>query len=241
MVSLLRPSVLAACLLACTAEGRWRPSNAQASEDLKIIKVLPLGLPVIGAPCLDPAAVVCNGSDRIENTSTNDDQPALLECSDGVWRVLGTCADRCSAQQQCSAGCTVTAEGHDCLCIGGPSSCSGDSRCEDHGTLEVTDENSGIETIECGDLCRLQGPESFSVGCGFDPEGSLARCLCAAVGDPCEEAWHGGICMGVDGAAQDIVRCDAGTWVVASCSVECGDPEALCTSESDGSGVCSCA
>jgi hypothetical protein len=166
---------------------------------------------------------------------------ALLECSDGIWRMLSTCADRCGAQQQCSAGCTVTAEGHECLCIGGPSSCSGASRCKDHGTLEVADEDSGVEAIECGERCRSQGPGSFSVGCGFDPEGSLARCLCAEIGDPCEEIWRGGICIGADGAAQDIVRCDAGTWVVASCSVECGDPDAVCSSESDGSGVCSCA
>lgn len=240
MVILFRPHVLAMCLLACPAEGPWRPSGEQAPDDLEIIKVLPMGLPVVGAPCLDTSAVVCSSSST-EGTASNDNQVALLECADGKWRLLSTCTDRCNAQQQCSAGCIVTTEGHDCLCVEGVPWCNGTSRCKDHGTLEVTDENSAFETVDCGDLCRLQGPGSFSVGCGFDPEGSLAHCLCAVIGDPCVESWRGGICMGVDGAAKDIVRCDAGTWVIASCSVECGDPDALCSSMGDGAGVCSCA
>lgn len=240
MVSLFHLSMLAVCLLACgTAEVR-RPANAQAADDQEVIEVLPVGLPVVGAPCLDPSAVVCNGNRSIESTSS-DEQVALLECSDGMWRVLSTCADRCIAQQQCAAGCTVTAQGHDCLCVEGVPWCNGTSRCKDHGTLEVTTDNQTFKAVECGDFCRSQGPGSFSVGCGFDPEGSLARCLCATVGDSCEAAWGGSICVGVDGAAQDIARCDAGTWIVASCSEECGDLDALCSSMSDGEGVCSCA
>ncbi len=237
---------LLACALACKGDDPRTAAPAEpAPNKWKVVPVLPRGYPEEGAPCLVAGEQACQSSVYDARKPSRD--VALLQCVDDVWKLVQGCADQCSENQKCSAGCVVTRAGPSCLCSERVGSCTdGVPRCRHHGVLEVPEGEAVVE-VECHAFCRALGDQAFTTGCGFDPGVGASRCLCTALGDACVND-RASACVGAavppqgsaELATQDIARCVAGVWTAVPCASECGTPGAQCQTEYDGSHACKC-
>lgn len=237
MTSALRRACLLGPLVACGAETPRGLSPPSGSAQATMVPLPSDGFPAPGEPCNTDAPACGREPSGVR-------EPVLLRCTSGMWSAGESCIDVCARSGSCSAGCAVTREGADCLCVSGGSSCGQLPWCASQARLAVPDGDD----IDCMQQCRSGGDASFSSGCGVTEPSGPEGCICAELGDTCDPAWTGGACVGpalpsstsVVIFTEAIARCVSGVWEAESCVDRCKDPLAVCRGSASEAHACSC-